>query len=345
MGDFDDEIISPTYSSKSVTCRMRYMRGDGCLPRANHIRAASMPIHKSPGLLSGLCHHPSPFAKKKLGHSLSQRIDTKSISCLAKMTTLSNFEQVKKDYDNCAATYNDFGTNLPYGHLESQLIKTALGDCSRLTILDLGGGTGLHAREAIDLGAATVDLVDISPGMLKVAQEFEKSLGRENVTRFFEADVSKPLSHLPLREDGYDVVMVNWIFSHAGSMEGLEGMFRNIVGYLKPGGRLIGVRDAVSRDPALENSKYGGSCKWVKNIPGGLRYLYVLHCTPPIEFEVSPLEVIYSGSTEMYERFGMSDVEVVPYKCAEVVQNDPEFWKDFLKQPTMAVFKAVKKME
>ena len=252
-------------------------------------------------------------------------------------------KQVKEDYDNSAVNYNDY-SSLPSGQLESQLIKIALGDCAGLAILDLGGGTGVHAREAIDLGAATVDLVDISPGMLKIGQEIEKSLGRENTTRFFEADVSKPLSHLPLHENGYDVVMANWIFSHAGSMEVLEGMFRNVVGYLKPGGRFVGVRDADPTSPALENGKYGATCKWVKDIPGGAKYLAVLHCTPPIEFEGVSLEVIYSGSTEMHERFGLTDVEVVPYESTEVVQRDPEFWKLFLERPNLAVVKAAKKM-
>ncbi|KAF7513071.1 hypothetical protein GJ744_011337 [Endocarpon pusillum] len=253
-------------------------------------------------------------------------------------------EQVKKDYDNSAVNYNDYGS-LPFGQLESELIKIALGDCSGLAILDLGGGTGVHAREAIDLGAVTVDLVDISPEMLKIGLEIEKSLGRENTIRFFEADVSKPLSHLPLHENGYDVVMANWIFSHAGSMEVLEGMFRNVVGYLKPGGRFVSVRDADPNSPAVENGKYGATYKCVKDIPGGSKYLLVLHCTRPIEFEGASLEIIYSGSTEMHERFGLTDVEVVPSESTEVIQKDPEFWKLFLERPSFAVVKATKEME
>jgi toxoflavin synthase len=106
---------------------------------------------------------------------------------------MSISERVKKDYDNCAVIYNDY-SSLPSGQLQSQLIKIVLGDCACLTILDLGGAPCVNAREAMDLGAATVDLVDISPGMLKIGQEIEKSLSRENTIRFFKADVSKPLS-------------------------------------------------------------------------------------------------------------------------------------------------------
>ena len=254
---------------------------------------------------------------------------------------MTNLEQLRAEYDKAASRYNDFGS-LPSGQLESELIKLALGDCTGLTVLDLGGGTGTHAREAIDLGAASVDILDISPGMLKQGQEIEESLGRQDVIRFLEADVSKPLLHIPLHKNGYDLVMANWIFDHAETMEVLEGMFHNIVGYLKPGGRFVGVRDANPKSPAVL-TKYGGSCTWIKDIPGGVKYGFKIHTEPPMEFEAASLEVIYSGSTEMYEKFGLTNIDLVPHESAEVVRKDPEFWQAFLEQPYFAVVKAVKK--
>ncbi|RYP49313.1 hypothetical protein DL768_004938 [Monosporascus sp. mg162] len=262
--------------------------------------------------------------------------------------SLSQQDQAKKDYDALAGTYNNYSL-LPSGQLETQLIKLALGNCKGLSILDLGGGTGLHAREAIDLGASSVDVVDVSREMLRIGEEIERQRVREskvnnNTIRFFEADVSKPLSHLPLREDGYDIVMGNWIFSFADRMELLEAIFSNIASYLKPGGRFVGVRDADPWSPALESGKYGGSCKWVKRIPLGVKYMCVLHCTPPIEFEGACLEVIYSGSAGIYEKFGLVDVKTVPYEEAEIVQKDPDFWRLFLERPNLAVVQAVKKI-
>ncbi|RYP81030.1 hypothetical protein DL770_006020 [Monosporascus sp. CRB-9-2] len=262
--------------------------------------------------------------------------------------SLSQQDQAKKDYDALAGTYNNYGL-LPSGQLESQLIKLALGNCKGLSILDLGGGTGLHAREAIDLGASSVDVVDVSREMLGIGEEIERQRVREskvnnNMIRYFEADVSKPLSHLPLREDGYDVVMGNWIFSFADRVELLEAIFSNIVSHLKPGGRFVGVRDADPWSPALESGKYGGSCKWVERIPRGAKYMCVLHCTPPIEFEGACLEDIYSGSTDIYEKFGLVDVKTVPYQEAEIVQKDPDFWRLFLERPNLAVVQAVKKV-
>jgi ubiquinone/menaquinone biosynthesis C-methylase UbiE len=252
--------------------------------------------------------------------------------------------QAQEDYDRTATTYEDYNL-LPSGQLESELIKIALEDCSGLVILDLGGGTALHAREAIELGAAHVDVVDVSSKMLDVGRQHVQKINpaAAHKFRFFQADVSKSLSHLPLRKEGYDLVMANWIFSFADSMEVLEGMFRNIVDHLKPGGRFIGVRDADPWSPALKSRKYGGYCEWVKDIPGGVQYLCVLNSTPPIKFVGSSFEVIYSGSTEMYEKFGLAEVKLVPYERAEVVQKDREFWQLFLDRPNLAVVTAVNK--
>lgn len=47
--------------------------------------------------------------------------------------------------------------------LEHQLQESALGDCTGLTVLDLGGGNGLRARHVVDHGSIAVDVVDGKP--------------------------------------------------------------------------------------------------------------------------------------------------------------------------------------
>ncbi|KAK4546287.1 hypothetical protein LTR36_001964 [Oleoguttula mirabilis] len=93
--------------------------------------------------------------------------------------------------------------------IEDQLMTTALGDCTGLKILDMGGGSGLHARKAVDAGAEVVDVVDISPSALHVGQELEGQLDREDKIRWHIGDATKPFDHLPLEKAGYDVVIAN----------------------------------------------------------------------------------------------------------------------------------------
>lgn len=122
-------------------------------------------------------------------------------------------------------------------------------------------------------------------------------------------------------------------------------MLRNAAGHLKAGGRFVGVREANLDGVDLARvSKYGAAIE-LAPIPGGFRYQARLLCDPPVEFEAASLEILYSGSPEVYEKAGLSDVEVVPYESAEVVQKDPEFRKDFLAKPCLAVVRAVKKGE
>ncbi|KAK4152522.1 ubiquinone menaquinone biosynthesis C-methyltransferase [Chaetomidium leptoderma] len=257
---------------------------------------------------------------------------------------MSNPEQAKREYDSFAADYNDQYAPTPVGLLESQLIGIALGDLTGLTVLDLGGGSGIHAREAIELGAVAVDIVDLSPGMMKVAEDIEKSLGR-NAMRFFEADAAKPLAHLPLREGGYDVVMVNWVLDFAETREVLDAVMQNAVGCLKRGGLLVGVRVANPHSTNLQTGKYGITFRRLQPFPGGVKYGVVLHCegTTAVEFDAATLDVLRSGSPEVYETAGLTNVEIIRYEAASEVQKSPGFWKEFLEDPVFAVVKAVKK--
>lgn len=124
----------------------------------------------------------------------------------------------KTQYDSIAKSYASYDS-LPLAKLEQELVTKAIGDCTNLTVLDLGGGNGQCDRKAIELGAELVDVVDISPAMLEVGIEIEQKLGREGKIRWFEADAAKAMHHLPLMPDGYDVVMCNWLFDHAETNE------------------------------------------------------------------------------------------------------------------------------
>lgn len=150
-------------------------------------------------------------------------------------------DETQEDRYNAGHIEYDAIDLLPMGKMHTGLGAYALGDCSAQTALDLGGGSGLHARTAIDQGATRVDVVDLSPGMMENGIKNEARLDRQDRIRWYEGDISKPLDKLPL-DEGYDVVMVNWTFDHAESLEALEAMWENTSKYTKPGGKLISIR-------------------------------------------------------------------------------------------------------
>jgi ubiquinone/menaquinone biosynthesis C-methylase UbiE len=100
--------------------------------------------------------------------------------------TLFAMMQAKKTQYNSFAHKYASVEGLPCSKLEGQLVQNALGDYTGIKVLGLGGGSGLHARRAIDAGAIVVDVVDITPEMLRAGQDIETPLGRRDRIRWLE---------------------------------------------------------------------------------------------------------------------------------------------------------------
>ncbi|KAK1834084.1 Ubiquinone/menaquinone biosynthesis C-methyltransferase UbiE [Podospora conica] len=251
----------------------------------------------------------------------------------------------KKQYNSVATQY-DSVEDVPCSKIEAQLIRTALGNCTGLAVLDIGGGTGLHARRAIDdANAAVVDVVDISREMLRAGEAIEAKLGRQGRIRWLEADATRPLSEQigeSLRPGGYDVVMANWVFDHATSMADLKAMWENIAANLKPGGRFLGVRVRSLHAGYMKPGKYGATFSDMEEIPGGWKYRVGVLTNPPFDFGGTSMTETLDLVDEIPRQLGLVDFEVVPPDEAEVVKEDLEFWADFVKDPNLAVVVARK---
>lgn len=247
----------------------------------------------------------------------------------------------KTQYDSFAPKYASV-SELPCSKLEGQLVRNALGDCTGLKVLDLGGGDGLHARRAIDAGAKVVDVVDISPEMMKAGKEIETSLGRQGRIRWFEADVTKPLTEQVNIEDNYDIVMANWVLDHATSVSELRSIYENVVMNLKPGGKFVGVRAKSIRAAYMSYGKYGVTFTDVTDIPGGLSYQVNCVTEPPFSFEATSMESTYSLSDDIGKEIGLVEFKVTPAEETELVKNDREFWEDYIKDPNFVVVVAKK---
>ncbi|KAI1481087.1 methyltransferase-like protein [Daldinia eschscholtzii] len=268
-------------------------------------------------------------------------------------TSISTLDQVRKEYDNQAPSYNAL-LKLPFGIFESQLFESAVRRdhfCEGSTVLDLGGGTGLRARQALEAGAAKVDVVDISIEMMEVGMKDTAGLigGTESAKiSWFLGDASKPLfgeGGIAGLQESYDVVMANWIFDHVDNPSVLDAIWRNISTALRPGGRFVGVRACDPRAQAMVTGKYGPTCQDFVEFPGGLYYSSTIpdDLGTPVHLTNASLTISYTGSPEMYERYGFHKVEIEPCENTKVVQDDPEFWKIWVEDPGFVIVRAWKK--
>lgn len=251
------------------------------------------------------------------------------------------------NYDANAASYAQF-LSTPLGQLEAALFTLSIPPCDAMHVLDLGGGTGLRARDALAHGAASVDVIDISSAMLSLGKAHEASIGRDAIT-WYQADVSRPLDHLgPLGP--YDVVIANGIFDHAGSVEELEGMWANAAAYLKPGGKVV----ANWNDPFSRVAREGGGGKYgvvftdfedMQEGGGGgkgVKFHYRTTTEPALDFQSMALEAYYKQPFEIARNW-FEEFEVVKWEDTEVVQKDPEFWREYLEDPILYIFTARKR--
>lgn len=151
------------------------------------------------------------------------------------LTRLYDIESV----DDCRSIYDDWATTYDadlYGpaqdyvapNLVTQALLAAKGDLSG-RILDAGCGSGLSGVSLAEAGAKDIDGIDLSPGMLKIAEP--KGVYRSLAV----ADLSKPID----KPDGeYDAVTCvgTWTHGHVGPIPSLKEFVR----VTKKGGVIAG---------------------------------------------------------------------------------------------------------
>lgn len=252
---------------------------------------------------------------------------------------------IKAQYDEMAIEYNRY-EDLPVARLEAELIRTALGECSGLNVLDLGGGSGTYAREAIQAGAQRVDVVDISDSMLQIGKDIEAQRSGATLIRWFLGDITQPLAAQGIEVSGqYDIAMANWVFDHAHTVEELRGMWENIAMSLKPGGKFIGVRAVAPgcfAEHNIKTGKYGCLRTDIKPIPGGIECRATLLTKPPFSVGVTLMEDSYKLIDDIPRQLGLTNISTVPDADSEVIKADVDFWRDHQQEPCFAVVVATK---
>ncbi len=129
-------------------------------------------------------------------------------------------------YDRWAPTYDD-GSN-PMVDLDGRILTPLIGSVGGFDVVDLGCGTGRYTIELARAGAAVTGL-DGSRGMLEAARENSRGLG----ISYVQADLA---SDLPLRNDGFDLVLSSLVLEH---LERLDRLFAEAKRIGRPGGQFV----------------------------------------------------------------------------------------------------------
>ncbi|KAI8680649.1 hypothetical protein LRP88_04566 [Fusarium phalaenopsidis] len=160
------------------------------------------------------------------------------MSGIQRVLNLSSSAEAQAAYDDWAENYDNdmLGESEDYvaPNIAGDYVKRYLGtrDIGEIRILDAGCGTGLVGASLIKKGAKHIDGIDLSPGMLQVAERSGayQSLSVENMSQ-----------RLDILDQTYDVVVC------VGTMtQGHVGpeAFDEFARIVKPGGFIIStIRD------------------------------------------------------------------------------------------------------
>ena len=187
------------------------------------------------------------------------------------------------EYDAIAAAYQD-SKRLPFReYVERYTLFDMLGDVRGKVVLDVACGEGFYTRLLKQAGAAEVTGVDISAAMIQLAEKEERRhpLG----CRYLHRDVAQFEPSGPV-----DVVVAMYLLSYASSRAMLCRFGQVCYAALRPGGRLVGIKDN-SQSPLVSSAslaKLGLLCPgarspwgWLPRLAAKLAAVNLGHWLPP----------------------------------------------------------------
>ena len=125
-------------------------------------------------------------------------------------------------------------------HIEAHTLLGLVGNLQGLDVLDVACGEGFYTRRLHQQGAARVTGIDLSAGMIALAQEQEQ---RHALGITYTVVDACDLPYI----NRFDLVAAAYLLNYAPDRTVLQAMCNGIARSLKPGGRFI----TVNSSPAL----------------------------------------------------------------------------------------------
>ena len=238
------------------------------------------------------------------------------------------------EYDAISREYQE-SKRLPFReHVERYTLFELLGDLRDKTVLDLACGDGFYTRLLRQAGALEVTGVDVSEGMIELAEEQERRhpLG----CRYVCADVAALESGEPV-----DLVVAVYLLNYARTPEQLLRLCRVCHKALRPGGRFVGlnnnVRNMAGRTGSLR--KYGLERTWDRPLEEGDAIRYTLFNADGVRFGFDNFYLKPQTHAVAFERAGFRDFQWIDVMLHPSEVDNP-FWNEFMANPPIVAFVA-----
>lgn len=242
------------------------------------------------------------------------------------------------DYNPIAEQYQRSKQQPWRTFVECFTLMDLIGDPSGLSVLDLACGEGFYTRQIRHRGAARVRGLDLSEGMIALAeaQEARQPLG----VTYSVAD-ARELSD----EDPVDLTVAAYLLNYARTREELQAMCDGIARSLKPGGRFV----TVNTNPALDVTaapsyrKYGFETTAV----GPWREGTPIHWTFHLEdgpFAIENYHLSVDSHEAALREAGFREVRWHPTKLSPdaLADHDRSYWSTLMEHSPFAFIECVR---
>jgi len=241
------------------------------------------------------------------------------------------------NYDAIAADYKR-AKQQPWRYfVERHTLLRLIGRLEGLSVLDLACGEGHYTRELRHRGAARVVGIDLSEGMIRLAQQEESRnpLGIEYQVHDAQTFDGKK---------SFDLVVAAYLLNYAATRDQLMEMCAAVARALRPGGRFV----AANNNPAQEPEHFGATRKYgfIKDIRGALQegspIIYTIFQDEG-SFDITNYWLSIATHEECLGAVGLRNVcwhspRVSPEGCATFGE---EFWDQFLTHPPITFLECI----
>jgi ubiquinone/menaquinone biosynthesis C-methylase UbiE len=242
----------------------------------------------------------------------------------------NQYKDIAEEYANNAD--KSVGGNYLWNYTFFQVI----GNVKNKSVLDLACGDGFLTRQLKKKGASNAIGVDLSPEMIKIAEEKEKKnpLG-------ITYDVGKVGELKKVGE--FDLVVAGFLLHYSETEEELLQMCKDIYKNMKKGGRFFTInRNPLS--PLGTHGEYGSTCETEGELKNGSK----LKITLFNEDKKVCSFYNFHWSKETYEKClkaaGFSDIKWHAMEVSPdgIVKFGKEFWNEWYANPYLIVLEATK---
>lgn len=243
------------------------------------------------------------------------------------------------DYDPIAEQYKRSKATPWRAHVECHTLLGLVGDVTGKDVLDVACGEGFYTRLLKHGGAARAVGVDLSEGMVSLAQtqEADSPLGIEYV--------AGDGRDLPF--DGeFDLAVAAYLLNYAPDRAELSAMCRSLARCLRPGGRFVTVNcsPALHFPSAPSYRRYGFETSVTGDWQEGAAITWTFFLGNGEEFSIENYHLPVSAHEEAFRDAGFREVRWHTPKLSHAgeAESGAAFWQPLMTSPPIAFIECVR---